>query len=163
MALRPEDIQVWEEYTNGIKRIETNTYVPLQKYNRIRKNEREERWFKKKSSEISCVDIEFAEPAVFSKKAKRRFQSEARFDLHDVSGNLGGVLEAFCTKCMVFGFHYATIITGKGKGICKDFVIGWLKMNTKYVSEYFEIIDSQNACGAIGIHLRNIKKYDNFR
>ena len=47
-------------------------------------------------------------------------------------------IASFCSKCILYGMHYVTIITGKGKGILRNSVILWLKNNNQFVIEYFE-------------------------
>ncbi|MBR1944425.1 MAG: Smr/MutS family protein [Alphaproteobacteria bacterium] len=96
--------------------------------------------------------------SVANRKTQKHFRSESSIDLHYINTDLNTVLETFFSKCILYGFRYVTIITGKGKGILKNSVILWLKHNSQFVSEYFEIQDSRHECGALGIHLRALKK-----
>ena len=99
--------------------------------------------------------------SIANKKIQRKFKSETSIDLHYITGDLNNILETFCSKCILYGMHYVTIITGKGKGILRNSVILWLKSNNQFVIEYFEIKDIRNECGSLGIHLRSLNKLKN--
>lgn len=91
-----------------------------------------------------------------SRTQKRKFKSEVKLDLHGIHPNLiNDTITNFCTKAILYNFQFATIITGKGKGIIKQHVLDWI-MSSNLVSYYFEIKDSQRECGAIGIKLVNL-------
>ena len=110
---------------------------------------------------ISNLDNKIYQTNIANRKMQKHFKSEASIDLHYINGDLSNILETFCAKCILYGFHYATIITGKGKGIMKNAVILWLQQNSQFVSEYFEIKDMKQECGSLGIHLRSLKKINN--
>lgn len=154
---------IWEEYIKSVTKLKpSNKFVPP--IDKIR--------FKSKDINItytinrslvnnslvnnSSVNNSLKE---FDRKSKRKFKSEAKLDLHGINlQNLDDILMNFCIKAIMYDFTYATIITGKGKGILKEHVINWLQHNTNYVTEYFEIKDSKNSCGSLGIHFKRLNK-----
>ena len=110
---------------------------------------------------LSNLDNRNYKTSIANRKVQKHFRSEASIDLHYINGDLSNILETFCSKCILYGCHYATIITGKGKGILKNTVIMWFQQNSQFVSEYFEIKDMKKECGSLGIHLRYMNKIQN--
>lgn len=148
----------WEEYTKSvipnknsklfIKKLESPRIITNRESTRLIKNQEFLCNLNNKNYHISIAD----------RKIQKKFRSEASIDLHYINRNLNTVLETFFSKCILYGFHYVTVITGKGKGILRNSVILWLKQNSQFASEYFEIKDSRQECGALGIHLKSLSK-----
>ena len=70
-----------------------------------------------------------------------------------------GETKCFPHKIIINNIKFITIITGKGRGIILTNTIEWLRSHTHLVSEYFEIRDSNNACGSIGVKLKTHRNY----
>ncbi len=146
---------LWSEYIQSVTPIDnSNKYItPLQELHYSVDMERL-RFSRQQKHLINAVSTTERELSLFSRKQKKRFKSEVSLDLHDNFDNIDAVLGDFCTRCIINNIKFITIITGKGRGIVRDNVIDWLKSHTHLVSEYFEIRDSNNACGSLGIRLK---------
>ena len=156
--MNDNDHVLWNKYICSVSQIDnSNKYVsPLceLKYS-VKRSELG--FLRQQQQLINSVSYEERDLIPFSRKQKKRFKSEARLDLHDVSDDIDIILSKFCTSCIIRNIKYITIITGKGQGILREKVTQWLRVHTQFVSEYFEITDSANACGSLGVHLRTHK------
>ena len=150
-----DDNILWHEYTRSVLQLDnSNKYVsPLRELN-YSISHSELGFLRQQQQLINSVSFGARDLIPFSRKQKKRFKSEARLDLHDVLGDIDKVLVEFCTRCMIKKIRYITIITGKGGGILREKVTRWLRSHTQFISEYFEIVDSSNACGSLGVHLK---------
>ena len=148
----------WEEYTRSvvpnknnklfINKLESPRIITNREKNRLVKNQEFLSNLENKNYNINIAD----------RKTQKKFRSEASIDLHYINSDLNIVLETFFSKCILYGIRYVTVITGKGKGILKNSVILWMKENSQFVNEYFEIKDIRQECGALGIHLKVLSK-----
>lgn len=148
----------WEDYTRSvipnknnklfINKLESPRIITNREKNRLVKNQEFLSNLENKNYNINIAD----------RKTQKKFRSEASIDLHYINSDLNIVLETFFSKCILYGIRYVTVITGKGKGILKNSVILWMKENSQFINEYFEIKDSRQECGALGIHLKVLSK-----
>lgn len=147
----------WSSYIRFVPRIKKpNKYVPPLQILRYPIEQPQLR-FVRQQCLIASQQTTRTLPALFTRKQQKRFRPEARLDLHDSYKNIEEILLDFCTNCIVKNIKYILIITGKGRGIIKENTIVWLQTHNNFVIKYFEITDSSNACGSIGVHLRGAK------
>ncbi len=156
--MNDDDHILWNEYIRSVSPINNlNKYVsPLRKL-KYSLNRSELGFLRQQQQLINSVSYKNRDLTLFSRKQRKHFKSEARLDLHDISDEIDNVLAEFCTRCIIRDIRYITIVTGKGRGILRDRVTQWLRSHTQFVSEYFEITDSANACGSLGVHLKTRK------
>ncbi len=148
----------WEEYTKSVilnknnklfvNKLENPRIITNREKTRLIKNQEFLSNLDNRNHNINITDI----------KTQKKFKSESSIDLHYINSDLNTVLETFFSKCILYGIRYVIVITGKGRGILKNSVISWMKQNSQFVSEYFEIKDSRQECGALGIHLKLLSK-----
>ena len=144
----------WEEYKK---------YVTPNKTNKLFVKSLESPKIIKNQEFLSNLDNKKYNTNVADKTTQKKFKSEASIDLHFIKDDLNNVLETFFSNCILYGFSYVTVITGKGKGILKNSVILWLQKNSQFVSKYFEIKDSKKECGSLGIYLRTLNQIKNIK
>lgn len=148
----------WEAYKKLVIKNNTNKLFEKELESpRIIKNRESVRLIKNQEF-LSNLDNSKYKLSLADRNSKKHYKSEASIDLHYIKNDLNNVLAKFFSKCILYGMHYVTVVTGKGKGILRNSVILWLKQNSQFVSEYFEIKDSRKECGALGIHLRTLSK-----
>lgn len=149
---------VWEEYIRSVTPIDnSNKYVtPLQALHYSANLEK----LRRSRQQQYLINLESnanREVRLFTRNQKKRFKSESTLDLHDEFDNIDAALNNFCTRCIINNIKFITIITGKGRGIVLHNVIEWLKEHTYLIGEYFEITDSTNACGSLGVRLKTYR------
>ena len=153
----------WEEYKKYVTPNKTNKlFVKSLESPKIIKNRESNRLIKNQEF-LSNLDNKKYNTNVADKTTQKKFKSEASIDLHFIKDDLNNVLETFFSNCILYGFSYVTVITGKGKGILKNSVILWLQKNSQFVSKYFEIKDSKKECGSLGIYLRTLNQIKNIK
>lgn len=153
----------WEEYKKSVIPNKSNKlFVKSLENPKVIKNRENNRLVKNREF-LSNLDNRKYNTNVADKTIQRKFKSEASIDLHFINDDLNNVLETFFSKCILYGFSYVTVITGKGKGILKNLVILWLQNNSQFVSKYFEIKDSKKECGSLGIYLRSLNQIKNIK
>ena len=150
--------KAWEEYKKLVTPNKNNKLFEKQLENpRIIKNRESTRLIKNQEF-LSNLNNKNYKTTPADRKFQKSFKSQASIDLHYIKEDLNNVLSRFFSKCILYELHYVTVVTGKGKGILRNSVILWLKNNSQFVSEYFEIKDSRKESGALGIHLRTLSR-----
>lgn len=150
----------WTEFIRSVTPINnSNKYIPPPQEYQYPISAEALRFLRKQQRLINAMPVAEHELGSFSRRQKRRFRYEAKLDLHDKFNDVDTILDNFCSQCIINNIKFITIITGKGRGIILTNTIEWLRSHTHLVSEYFEIRDSNNACGSIGVKLKTHRNY----
>lgn len=146
------DYEFWLEYTKSIKKLKNRNVVP-------RQNIETHRFIELPKSKVPNVTIPLKILPVYSmnKKEKRKFQEEAKIDLHGFTRDrIFKTLESFCAKCIAVNIRNVVIITGKGDGVVKKEAMQWISSSSSYVISFFPIHDSKKEVGSFAIRLRKL-------
>ena len=146
------DIDIWKNFIKSLKKLDrSNIFVSNAPKPRIRPNPR-------KNQLASFIDNRKPLCHVRVEKLRRseikKFEPRATVDLHGHTREISGVLETFCSRCILDGIREVTIITGKGEGIVKSATVLWLTTHPEFVIGFFEIKDSRGEWGSFGVRLR---------
>lgn len=91
------------------------------------------------------------------KLATRKIKTNATLDLHGLNIEKARVaFLSFLDTCWKYKYSYVLIITGKGKGIIKNALIGWLREDEIFplIVGYSNAHRLQGGEGAFVLHLR---------
>ena len=94
---------------------------------------------------------------ILKKLANKRLPTDATLDLHGLNIEKARVaFLSFLDTCWKYKYSYVLIITGKGKGIIKNALIGWLKEDEIFplIVGYSNAHRLQGGEGAFVLHLR---------
>jgi DNA-nicking Smr family endonuclease len=146
--MKLNDHYLWEGYIQTVCKLPGGSIAPKHGHHSSRQ---------KTVQEPINLPVRHAEVLLMNKIEKRKFNCEAKIDLHCCTKKMvASLLPVFCSRCISFGIRNIVIITGKGEGIIKAEVENWIKSFPSYIICFFPIRDSKNESGSYAVRLRKV-------
>ena len=146
-----EDLIVWNDFIKNNFEVENKDSIP----NDALVHKDGDKYIYRKKEELP-------KPGILAKKtirklATRKIETDATLDLHGLNVEKAKVsFLSFLDTCCKYQYTYVLIVTGKGKGIIKNALLGWFEEDEIFplIVGYSNAHRLQGGEGAFILHLR---------